>query len=507
MEGLPKQGVAPLERGPTPFLLGRADAAWALGLAALVVATRLPFRTQMLFNWDSANFALALQHFDVTQHRPHPPGYPLFVGLAKLFYLLGIDANGSLVLVALLMSAGAVGALYLLGRLTYGRTAGIIAALLLTFSVSFWSAGEVALAYPALALFSALVAFFVYRSLVRGEDYAIPATLAYSIGAGFRPDLLLLLGPLWLVGLWRRPRRTQAICVVAAILVTLLWLVPTMLLSGGLTAYVAVLTSYFGVDVIEKYSSTQSGLVGLVRNLRDTASYLFYALYASVLPLAVGLLWWARHWRRLALAEGLLLVAWAAPILLFYTVIHIGDPGYAFSLLPALLLVTARPFAGWLDGKWLRRERGHWRAYAAAALVGLALLADATIFLARPGVLTLPGLRANDASLHLRLEHIQANYRPGSTILLSYSTYKHLQFYLPEYENRAWVDIYDSREQAYVIPAGVEWLVLVDPELQALPPPAMERIELSPTVTLGRVPVQAGQTVVARRMGALLEIR
>jgi hypothetical protein len=32
---------------------------------------------------DSINFALAVEQFDVARHRPHPPGYPVFVALAK----------------------------------------------------------------------------------------------------------------------------------------------------------------------------------------------------------------------------------------------------------------------------------------------------------------------------------------------------------------------------------------------------------------------------------------
>ena len=30
---------------------------------------------------DSINFALGLRHFDVAQHQPHPPGYPVYIGI------------------------------------------------------------------------------------------------------------------------------------------------------------------------------------------------------------------------------------------------------------------------------------------------------------------------------------------------------------------------------------------------------------------------------------------
>jgi uncharacterized membrane protein len=32
---------------------------------------------------DSINFALGVEHFDVASHQPHPPGYPVFIALAR----------------------------------------------------------------------------------------------------------------------------------------------------------------------------------------------------------------------------------------------------------------------------------------------------------------------------------------------------------------------------------------------------------------------------------------
>jgi hypothetical protein len=40
------------------------------GLAALFALTR----SHWLDDWDSVNFAFALDDFDVMRHRPHPPG-------------------------------------------------------------------------------------------------------------------------------------------------------------------------------------------------------------------------------------------------------------------------------------------------------------------------------------------------------------------------------------------------------------------------------------------------
>ena len=68
---------------------------WLLALAA--IATRLPFMTSTLYAFDSANFALAVRDFyNVAFHQPHPPGYPLYVGIGRAIDVFVHDANRSL---------------------------------------------------------------------------------------------------------------------------------------------------------------------------------------------------------------------------------------------------------------------------------------------------------------------------------------------------------------------------------------------------------------------------
>ncbi|MCA1669139.1 MAG: DUF2723 domain-containing protein [Thermomicrobia bacterium] len=190
----------------------RADAMIAAAFALLTVATRLPFRSHRAFNWDAVNFVLALHDYDVRLHHPQPPGYPVFVAMGRVLQVVIPDPNNALVAVAMLLSAGAVAALYLLGRTLFGQATGIIAALSLLCSVTFWTNGAVALAYPSLALFTTLVALLAWRCKQHAMRIPILLPLAlsavYAIGGGFRPDLLLFLLPLWLFGHWRLPWRT-----------------------------------------------------------------------------------------------------------------------------------------------------------------------------------------------------------------------------------------------------------------------------------------------------------
>ena len=58
-----------------------ATAALGLAFVTLSLATRLPFQDRTLFISDSVRYALALERYDMTAGRPHPPGNPLYVAL------------------------------------------------------------------------------------------------------------------------------------------------------------------------------------------------------------------------------------------------------------------------------------------------------------------------------------------------------------------------------------------------------------------------------------------
>jgi Protein of unknown function (DUF2723) len=67
-----------------------------LGALAIVFAlAHIPYLASSLEDIDSVNFALGVRDFDVADHRPHPPGYPLYIALAKVGVSLASVFGGS----------------------------------------------------------------------------------------------------------------------------------------------------------------------------------------------------------------------------------------------------------------------------------------------------------------------------------------------------------------------------------------------------------------------------
>ena len=118
------------------------DAGLAVVFLAASVVSRIPFRSRFLYHWDSVNFALGMEQFNVRLHQPHPPGYLLYVLLGRLVDSFVGDANASLVWISLVSGGLTVSMVYLLGRRLFGQTEAIVGALLALTGPAFWFYGR-----------------------------------------------------------------------------------------------------------------------------------------------------------------------------------------------------------------------------------------------------------------------------------------------------------------------------------------------------------------------------
>src|SRR6266511_1850084 len=141
-------------------------------LFVITIATRVPFTSKMLYHMDSVNFAMAMDHYDVVMHQPHPPGYFLYVMLGRFLNFFVHDANVALVSLSILFGALTVVVIYYLGKELYNPECALLAALLAITSPNLWFHGEVALTYVIEAFFSTWIAFLCWKVL-KGEERLI----------------------------------------------------------------------------------------------------------------------------------------------------------------------------------------------------------------------------------------------------------------------------------------------------------------------------------------------
>lgn len=448
------------------------DGAAMLVLLLLTVALRAPYLTSVPYAWDSVLYLRALDHFDARLHQPQPPGYLFYVASARLLRLLAHDPNRALVWLSALASGLAVAALYLLGRMLYGRTTGLIAALFLATSTTFWFYGEVAYPYTTLAAGSivlALLALALRRGLLPGTRGAALAALVFGLLTGFRQDLALFLAPLFLAAFWGRPPRDWLAALGAGMLGVLAWFVPTAALSGGASGYLQATFRQAG-NTGAATSVVTGGLHALRVNTSDLAIFLWRGLYLALAPLLYVLGRWLVAPRRADPGRWWLLL-WLAPPLLVYTQGHIGDYGYTFSLLPGLLLLAARGVVlGARDVAALAgavAPRGRAAAWSLAPLVAAAVLVagNGELFVQHHAQLSVAGLRCFDTTMRARVELTRRHFPPGQTLIFASAYYQQVRYLLPEYP----VWFYDpstGQAAAQPIAPGTRYLLIFDEIIQ-----------------------------------------
>jgi hypothetical protein len=209
---------------PTPWLV-----------AAAVLVLRLATAAKGPTDWDSAQYASAVNHFDVTHGQPQPPGYWLYVEAGRLVKSLsGLGAVHSLVVVAAIASAAAAGLAVVAGGDLGGRWTGIAAGVIVGSSPFTWFSGSIVSTYSFDAVAGSLLIILAWRARP-GSWHGVGAIVALGVLAGFRQSIVqafAILCILAIVGSTRRWGRL-VITVGAGAASVAVWMIPMALQQPG----------------------------------------------------------------------------------------------------------------------------------------------------------------------------------------------------------------------------------------------------------------------------------
>jgi hypothetical protein len=272
-------------------------------LALVFALAHMPFLATSLEDIDSVNFALGVRDFNVAEHRPHPPGYPVYIAIGKTATAIvgpfdSADSEGgvglaqgrarsavearALSIVSLL--AGLVAIVGLYGVFSCLNTrAGAESTPWTTLDVSAFAATAITVSCPlfwylavrpmsdlpglafALAAQACLALAFWWQApgpdgdrrlgpaatAASGRMIVIGALLA-AVSIGMRSQTVWLTVPLLVVVLFDRVGRGVAGAMIGGgimfIVGGLAWGIPLLIASGGLNAYLAALGTQAGED-------------------------------------------------------------------------------------------------------------------------------------------------------------------------------------------------------------------------------------------------------------------
>ena len=426
-----------MKRGGRP-----ASASWngsdrlvAGSLFLITLLSRIPFRTNLLYTWDSVLYTRALERFDVTIDHPQPPGHLFYVGLVWLINRLTGDPNAAMVWISAFAAAAAVAMLYRFGRTLFSRGVALGAAALLATSLSFWVYSEIAYPYTLLAFLSIACAAAIYQTWQGRAGWVVPAALVLGVASGFREDLLPFLLPLLVLGWIGKPRLRVAAAVAVLLAAIMAWYVPSALLSGGFAAYQSASSAQ--TDYLLHYSSVfGDGLGALAENTFAFLRFLGWALAAAIPALAAFLICLPRsRFRQVRRDRRLLfLAAWSLPSVIFYILIHVGEYGYVFSFLPAALLAAVWGVSRLARSAAASRGERFGRA-AFAVPVALMTALNMGLFLLAPPAMSADRLAARETILGSKIETIKENFNPSTTLIVSIFDEQQVDYYLPGFKH------------------------------------------------------------------------
>jgi len=422
----------------------RRDLVLGLSIGLLCLATRLPWAGRMLYNSDSTRLALAVEHFDVSQMRPHAPGYILYVALGKIADLAIHDPGTSLVAVSILATALAAVVLYFLGLRMFSRLTGFVSAALLWSSPLVWFNGEMALTYALETFLSLAFAYACFRALSGGRWGLPVSALFLGLATGARQNLILFLFPLWIFVLrkYRFKRVLGAICIFA--LTSLAWLIPLVVLSGGWKTYLGVLRAQVAMVVVPAVSfPTQIQIRG-----RFLASFLSYSLVLGLAPLLYFFVRSIRSRAAFRDARNMFLGLWILPAAVFFIGVNLYNTGQVMVILPPLFLWAAEGVKRFtevigskarkvgagaaaradLPGPGRKIQRA---VFVASVIILLAVNIFVFLFLETP--VSYASIKEGERRLSELVRLTREHFAPENALILACRLNTQAGYYLPEY--------------------------------------------------------------------------
>lgn len=289
---------------------------------------------------DSVQYTLGSMDFSLHQGNPPPPGYFLYVMSGKFLNIFFNEPQHAMVMISVIYSGLIAVVLFILGRQLFGTAAGILAALLFLTSPVFWYKGITIYGHLNAGFFLLLTAFFCYQ-VIRGEEKFIYfASISYALLVGNRPQEFPMLILLFLFTLYFVRHKAQIASVLLFMIVSLMWFIPLIKMSGGLSAYLKdIIPAAAGSREYSVFSGAV--LAKLNANLIRMGMYFQRTFFLGIVPLFyyLGKLFYLPNFYNDRKVQFLSLLIF--PTLLFNVFIRFSEVGHGMAWALTVLLLVA----------------------------------------------------------------------------------------------------------------------------------------------------------------------
>lgn len=412
---------------PEALTFHQRIALWSTAVA--VALTRLLPLAKGPWDWDEVLFCMAVGEYDVGQHQPHPPGFPLYIAMARLIRGLVSSDFLALQVVNIVAAMAVFPVMFALARaLRFDFVRAFWVALLFAFLPNVWFYGGTGFSdLPAMVFFLATVAAFLFAARTGSTRLYLFASVLLACGVLIRPQNAVVAVFPWAFASWVlvRDRRWGALLSGASLtaLLVLLGYGASAWATGGFDAYMSALVAH-GEYVKRADSVTASvrpPLYRVVQMMLDPYQAGKVSLLINLLAL-IGILRGVVREPRQPVRE------------IFLTF----GPFFAFAMFAVNPLGSSRFSLNWMAGIALLAVLG---AEVLASVVPRARLAVLgvllVVLLGRLIPWTLPSFeepRKTDAPPVAAAKWVAANVPRSSTVYVDETIWPWAKYYIPQHE-------------------------------------------------------------------------
>ena len=189
-------------------------------VAIVCGASRFLATARSLWEWDEALFCLGMRNYDVASHHPHPPGFPVYIAVAKIARVFTGSDFRALQSVNLIGGVLLFPAMFMLAReLRLRFTTSVIAGALLAFFPNVWFFGGTGFSDVVTITMVIYAVAFLFRGCRDANAYFI-GTFLLAVSVGIRPQNLLVGIFPAAIATWYRARESVRDVVFAALIGT-----------------------------------------------------------------------------------------------------------------------------------------------------------------------------------------------------------------------------------------------------------------------------------------------
>lgn len=379
-------------------------------LSLVGLALKLPFLSIYLEDWDSVQFALGLHQFSIISHQPHPPGYPLYILLGKFLLLFTHNDTLALTLFSAILGSLAIIPLFLLVKKMFDQKTALLSSFLFIIMPISWTLSIVGLTNIPGLFFLLVFVYFLYISKKTLKNLILISLFGGLIlGVRFTelPIILVLLG----LVLFKNISLKRILASLLFFLLGIsLWMIPTVVLTGldkFLDSY-----SWIANYVITHDALVEKRLEALwfLLQVGYTPYFIIFALGTVVITLLKKDL--IRQFRFQFLIVWLL--SYTIPLIFIY---NLEVPRYTLPLLPPLLILSSSYFI------YLIKKNRFLIIILVVILINL--FKESFSQVNRFHQATPPTIAA--------VNYVIKNFNPQNTVVIASFTYRHFQYYAPQF--------------------------------------------------------------------------